>query len=205
MRIGMSIGKKSKSLVFILLLIPIGIIMTSIIAETAEDSNIKSRPDHWAKSLELEGLPNFYKVTDTLYRGAQPTDEGMLGLKKMGIKTVVNLRSLHSDKDEIGDIDLVYEHIPMIWHPNEEDVVKFLQVVTDTNNAPVFVHCMQGADRTGVMCAVYRIVVCGWTKEEAISEMTTGGFGYHRIWTNLIRFIENLDISEINKKVKIKD
>lgn len=205
MRIGISIGNKSKSLVCILLLIPTVIIMTSGIAVTAEDPNIKSRPDHWAKSLELEGIPNFYKVTDTLYRGAQPTAEGMRRLKKIGIKTVVNLRSLHSDRDEIGDIDLAYEHIPMIWHPKEEDVIQFLQIVTDTNRAPVIVHCMQGADRTGVMCAIYRVVVSGWTKEEAISEMTTGGFGYHRIWTNLIRFIENLDISEIKKKVKIKD
>jgi protein tyrosine/serine phosphatase len=179
--------------------------MTSRIAVTAEDPNIKSRPDHWAKLLELDGVPNFYKVTDTLYRGAQPTAEGMFRLKKLRIKTVVNLRSLHSDKDEIGDIDLIYEHIRMIWHPNEEEVVQFLQIVTDTKRAPVFVHCMQGADRTGVMCAIYRVAVCGWTKEEAISEMTTGGFGYHRIWTNLIRFIEDLDIPEIKEKAKIKD
>jgi protein tyrosine/serine phosphatase len=179
--------------------------MTSIIAEAKEDSGIKSRPDHWAKPFEFDGLPNFHKVSDTLYRGAQPSAEGMYKLKKLGIKTIINLRALHSDKDEIGDIDLSYEHIRMIWHPNEEEVIQFLQIVSDKNRTPVFVHCMQGADRTGVMCAVYRTAICGWKKQEAISEMIMGGFGYHKIWTNLIRFIEDLDISEVKKKANIKD
>ena len=199
-----SIGNNIKSLICILLL-GLLILMTSTIAETAEDPDVKPRPDHWARPLEFDGLPNFYKVTDSLYRGAQPTAEGMRQLKKLGIKTVVNLRSLHSDKDEIGDIDLAYEHIRMIWHPNEEEVVHFLKIVSDKNRTPVFVHCMHGADRTGVMCGIYRVAICNWTKQEAIAEMTKGGFGYHKIWTNLIGFIENLDISDIKKKAKIKD
>ena len=46
----------------------------------------------WAERIELPGLPNLHKVSDDLYRGAQPTAEGMRQLKKIGIKTVVNLR-----------------------------------------------------------------------------------------------------------------
>lgn len=38
-----------------------------------------------------------------------------------------------------------------------------------------------GSDRTGTMCALYRIAVQGWSKEDAIREMTAGGFGFHRI------------------------
>jgi hypothetical protein len=64
---------------------------------------------------------------------------------------------------------------------------------------------MHGADRTGVMCGIYRVAICNWTKQEAIAEMTKGGFGYHKIWTNLIGFIENLDISDIKEKAKIKN
>lgn len=199
-----SVGNKAKSLVCIILLI-ILVIMNSRITQTAENSDVQLRPDHWASPLEFDGLPNFHKVTDALYRGAQPTAEGMRQLKKLGVKTVINLRSLHSDKDEIGDLDLAYEHIRMIWHPNKEEVVQFLQIVSDRKRAPVFVHCMHGADRTGVMCAIYRVAICGWTKQEAISEMTMGGFGYHKIWSNLIRFVEDLDISEIKKRIKWKD
>jgi tyrosine-protein phosphatase SIW14 len=159
----------------------------------------------WATPIEREGLPNLHKVSEELYRGAQPTAEGMQELKKMGIKTVVNLRAFHSDRDEIGDTELDYEHIRMTaWHPEEEDLVRFLKIVTDKNQTPVFVHCMHGADRTGVMSVVYRIVIEGWTKEEAIQEMTEGGFGFHTIWKNLIRFVEDLDIEEIKQKAGIK-
>lgn len=164
------------------------------------------RPAHSANSVQMEGVPNFYKVSDNLYRSAQPTAEGMRNVKAMGIKTVVNLRSFHSDRDELGDTRLGYEHIPMkVWHPVEKQVVKFLQIVTDNKRAPVLVHCQHGADRTGTMCAVYRIAVQGWTKEEALKEMTEEGFGFHGIWNNLIQWINKLDIDKIKEKAGIKE
>ena len=45
------------------------------------------------------------------------------------------------------------------WHAEDEDVVAFLKIASNTNNLPVFVHCQRGADRTGMMCAMYRIVL----------------------------------------------
>jgi len=170
-------------------------------ASAAEDAS-----HQWATPIEREGLPNLHKVSDDYYRGAQPTAEGMQELKKMGIKTVINLRAFHSDRDELGDLDLAYEHIPMVaWHPEEEDIIRFLKIVTDQKRTPVFVHCQHGADRTGVMSAIYRIVVEDWTKEEAIKEMTEGGFGFHKIWKNLITFVENLDIEAIKKQAGIAE
>ena len=56
----------------------------------------------WARPVSLSGVPNLHKVSDDLYRGAQPTAEGVENLRKMGIKTIVNLRRLHSDRDELG-------------------------------------------------------------------------------------------------------
>jgi len=49
------------------------------------------------------------------------------------------------------------------------------------------------------MCAAYRIAVQGWTKEEALKEMTVGGFGFHGIWDNPIQWIDKLDIDKIKK------
>ena len=54
-----------------------------------------------------------------------------------------------------------------------------------------------------MMTAIYRIVEQGWSKEDAIAEMTQGGFGYHPIWSNLIRYIENMDVAEIKRKVAL--
>lgn len=160
-----------------------------------------NRPAQWAQPLILPGISNLYQVTTNLYRGAQPTAEGMKQLKAMGIKTVVNLRSFHSDKDELAGTDLKgvrFETKP--WHAEEEDVVAFLKVVSDTNNLPVFVHCQRGADRTGTMCAMYRIVACGWTKQRAIDEMKHGGFDFSPAWQNLVSFIEKADIAEIKRR-----
>lgn len=170
-------------------------------SETNQTTNNK-----WAKSLELPGVPNLHKVSDDLYRGAQPSNEGMKQLEKLGIKTIINLRSAHSDRDEIKNTGLSYHHIHMTtWNPEKEDIVKFLKIVTDSNNTPVFVHCQYGSDRTGTMCAIYRIVVEGWNKSEAIEEMTKGGFGFHSIWKNLVDYIQNLNIDEIKNTASLSN
>jgi protein tyrosine/serine phosphatase len=159
------------------------------------------RPTSWAMPIEKEGLPNFHKISENLYRGAQPTAIGIKQLKDMGIKTMINLRSFNSDKDEIGSIEIGYEHIYMkTWHPEDEDIVKFLKIVTDKTKMPVFVHCQHGADRTGLMCAIYRVAVCGWSKEAAVDEMVYGGYGFHSVWKNLINYFMNLDIEKIKEK-----
>jgi protein tyrosine/serine phosphatase len=157
-----------------------------------------TRPATWARRLERPGLPNLHQVDAGYYRGAQPTAEGMAELVSMGIRTVVNLRALHSDRDEIGKLPLGYEHISAkAWHAEDEDVIRFLKIVTNPEKQPIFVHCQHGADRTGTMTAVYRIVIQGWSKDNAIAEMTQGDFGFHTIWQNLVRYIRELDVEKI--------
>ena len=183
------------SLLALVLLSPLGGAQTSS----------PDRPTHWARPIQLEGVPNLHRVSDTLYRSAQPSAEGMGNLKAMGIKTIVNLRSFHSDRDQIKGTGLAYEHIYMkAWHPEEEDVVRFLQIVINPKRTPVLVHCWHGADRTGAMCAIYRIAVQGWSKEEALKEMTEGGFGFHEIWEDLIWWIDALDLEGIKKRAGMK-
>jgi protein tyrosine phosphatase (PTP) superfamily phosphohydrolase (DUF442 family) len=125
----------------------------------------------------------------------------MQNAKKLGIRTVVSLRAFHSDRDEIGETGLAYEHFSFkTWHPEEEDVVRFLKIVTDPKQTPVLLHCQHGADRTGMMSAIYRVAVQGWTKEEAVREMTTGDFGFHAVWKNLPPWIMALDIDALKTK-----
>ncbi len=168
----------------------------------AAETNTVARPTNWASPLTAPGIRNFYQVTTNLYRGAQPTAEGMKGLKAMGIRTIINLRAFHSDRDKVAGTGLKsvrFETKP--WHAEEEDVIGFLKVVTDTNNLPVFVHYERGADRTGMMCAMYRIIVCGWTKPEAIDEIKNGGFDFNPAWHDLVSFIEKADVADIKRRV----
>ncbi len=163
------------------------------------------RPASWARPVKLDGVPNLHKVAPNLYRSAQPTAQGMKELKHMGVETIVNLRSFHSDRDEIGKTGLGYEHIYMkAWHPERKEVTRFLQTATNPRRTPVLVHCRHGADRTGTMCALYRVAVQGWTKEAALKKMTDGGFEFHAVFENLPKWIDELDIEALRKDVGIK-
>lgn len=90
---------------------------------------IKSK---WAQRIELAGAPNLHKVSEDLYRGAQPSTEGMRHLEKLGVKTVVNLRFILSDRNKIKGAGLDYEHINTTTLSTEtKGVVRFLKIVTD--------------------------------------------------------------------------
>jgi len=177
----------------------------SAVVGRSDDPASKTRPANWAVKLDRPGLPNLHKLNDGLYRGAQPTAEGIRELEKLGVKTIICLRAGHSDKDILGDSKIAVERIPVkTWDPKDEQVVRFLKIVADNNRRPVFGHCQHGADRTGTMCAAYRGAVDGWTKQQAIDEMTQGGFNYHSVWTNLPKFIEKLDVEKIKDKAGLK-
>jgi protein tyrosine phosphatase (PTP) superfamily phosphohydrolase (DUF442 family) len=168
------------------------------LAVTAQASG---RDPDWAQPLHRAGVPNFYRVSANLYRSAQPDADGMKALKAMGIRTVVNLRTFHSDRELLAGTGLDSEHIYMkTWHPEEEDVVRFLRIVADPARQPVLVHCQHGSDRTGMMVAFYRVIVQGWSKEKAAHEMTEGGYGFHEIWQNLVHWLDDADLSRIRRE-----
>lgn len=138
------------------------------------------------------GLSNFAEVSKgRLYRSAQPTIDGLkLAKERFGVRTVVNFRTIHSDRKEAEALGLQYHRIPFAaWHVTPEEAVRFLKIVTDSANHPVLVHCQHGADRTGTMVAVYRIFVQGWATEEAINELPR--FGFHPIYGNLKTFLRD--------------
>jgi len=160
-----------------------------------------SASHEWAEPMDLPGLPNLHKVSDDLYRGAQPTAEGIRELEKLGVKTVVNLRDDYSNRKEMRGAAIACERIPMTaWYVQDDDIVQFLRTVTDEHNTPIFVHCRRGADRTGLSVAVYRIAVQDWTKDEAIAEMTQGGFAFYSGWKNLVRYLRDVDIDRLRSQ-----
>jgi protein tyrosine/serine phosphatase len=172
-------------------------------AVTADDGISHER---WAQKILSPHLKNFHKVSEDLYRGAQPSITGMRELEQLGIRTVINLRSWHSDQTDLDGTSLRYERIKMnAALPRDEEVVRFLQIVGKRENGPFFVHCQHGADRTGTMCAIYRMAFQGWKKDEAIAELTRGGFGFHRIWnTTLIPYLRQLDMDDLKEKASLK-
>ena len=161
------------------------------------------RPISWATPIQMQGVGNFYKITEYLYRSEQPTEEGMKNLKKMGIKTVINLRAFHSDLDKTKKAGLLNEKLSVkAWHIEDEDVIRVLRIIRKRENGPFLMHCWRGADRLGVICAMFRIVEQGWTKDEAIQEMVKGGYGFNAAWGNIIEYVKNVDAERIRKEVE---
>ena len=133
------------------------------------------------EELRHKDLPNFHKVNDMVYRGAQPKSGGLEVLRRRGIKTVVNLRDddARDKQEEAGarTIGLQYFNFPFErWgRPKDKEIERVLSIINDPANQPVFVHCQHGADRTGVVIAAYRITHDGWTSEQATAEAKNHG------------------------------
>ncbi|MDD5353846.1 MAG: tyrosine-protein phosphatase [bacterium] len=149
---------------------------------------------------DIPGLSNFAKVSDDVYRGAQPELPGFAALKKMGIKTIVNLRDFHSDAKWLKGMGFYYVSIPMSANNiGEKQAVAFLKVITDPGYRPYFVHCQHGSDRTGTMIALYRMYVQGWSRPEALGELSL--YGFHEYFFNLRRYLKKVNLNLLQEQV----
>jgi protein tyrosine/serine phosphatase len=130
---------------------------------------------HGQSVTPTAGIENFGKVNDNYYRGSQPVVNQFAELKKLGIKTVIDLRedSLKDSGNMARAAGLQYINIPLTTKraSTSEQTEYFLRLVNDQTNWPVFVHCKGGRHRTGEMTAIYRITRDGWNAEQAYDEM----------------------------------
>lgn len=170
---------------------------------TAPAVDAAHRPARWATAVQVDGVDNLYRVDDHFYRSQQPTAEGLRRAREqLGIRTVIDLRAFHSDRDKAKQAGVRDEELSVkTWHIEDEDVVRVLSILRHRDNGPFLLHCQHGADRTGLMTAMYRIVEQGWSKDEAIDEMEHGGYGFHPVWGNIVRYIQNVDAGKIRKQL----
>jgi tyrosine-protein phosphatase SIW14 len=135
----------------------------------------------------VEGIHNFYKVDEHVYRGAQPTDEGFRYLAKLGVKTVIDLRGAgegrRNEESVVTAAGMKYINIPMtgLTPPSEGEITQILGMLEDGATGPIFVHCQRGADRTGAVIASYRIDHDGWDNARALKEAMSNGMSFFQI------------------------
>jgi protein tyrosine/serine phosphatase len=131
-------------------------------------------------------LPNFHQVHPYLYRGGEPTAEGLTQLKEMGVKTIIDLRNPGEkkipEKDIAHKLDLEYISLPMgPQAPTDAQVNTFISTVQKAKNNPksgsVFLHCAHGSDRTGCLVGIWRVSQDNYTYDEAYKEMRKYYFG----------------------------
>jgi tyrosine-protein phosphatase SIW14 len=164
---------------------------------TPPDSAPSILPAVMGQKLHIAGIPNAGKVTDILYRGAQPQEVGLSQLKIMGVTTIVDLRSedpgkITWERQHAESLGMRFVNIPVNgWSPpSDEQVVQFLSLLHDHPGQKIFVHCRFGEDRTSVFVAAYRIASEKWPAEKAISEMYF--FGFNGRWhPSMKTFVQN--------------
>jgi len=165
-----------------------------------------ARPKEWAVPVALDGAPNLHRVEEKFFRSAQPDAQGFKGLSAAhGVRTVISLRAFNSDEPLARGLDLKLLRVRInTWNIEREDVVAALQHLRRASrDAPVLLHCQHGADRTGMISALYRILYQGWSKDAVLDEMQNGMFGYHAVWGNIPRFIRRVDVAELRRDVGV--
>jgi uncharacterized protein (TIGR01244 family) len=151
----------------------------------------------WGSPVQAPGLPHLQQVTNTIYRGAQPTAEGWKSLADLGIKVVIDLRregedgehSTAAEAKAVQAAGMRYVHVPMngIVAPGDAQIAK---VMAHFNSGePVFVHCKKGKDRTGTVIACYRIAKQGWENKKALDEAKS--LGMHWVEVGMKRYINS--------------
>jgi len=162
------------------------------------------RPATWAQPVVVEGVANLYQVSPTLYRSEQPTPLGMKNLEKLGIRTVINLRRMNNDEDEVRGTSLRTERVKIYtWNIKDRHVIDVMRILGKPENGPFLIHCQHGSDRTGLMSAMYRILEQNWSVDDALAELTGGGYGYHSIWTNVLSYVREADIEKLRAAIAL--
>jgi protein tyrosine phosphatase (PTP) superfamily phosphohydrolase (DUF442 family) len=146
-------------------------------------------------------LRNLHRVDAQVWRSSQPDAVGFQELKSAGIGEVLSLRHYHGD-ERLAD-GLVLHRVPMdAERIRDADIVAALKVLTRSNK-PVLVHCWHGSDRTGVVVAMYRMVVQNWSREKAIAELNDPAYGHHAgAYPNIQRYLETVDVQKIRRELR---
>ncbi len=118
-------------------------------------------------------LPNFHRVSEGIYRSGQPSRSGISELKRLGVRSVLNLRARTraAERDQLRKLGMNSVHVPI--HSGKlsyQAIDDALGKLADPALRPISVHCRFGKDRTGYVIAAYRVVIEGWSVNRAAEE-----------------------------------
>ena len=161
------------------------------------------RPTDWAAPVDGAAVKNCFKVSDDIYRSAQPAGETAAAMKEMGIKSILNLRHYHpEDSEEFKKTGIIlYSYKMDAGSASIKDLTEVLKIIQNAPK-PILIHCHYGSDRTGFIIAGYRMVIMGWTAEKAIEELRKGGYGYHELeFPHIMKELREMDVQAVRNAV----
>jgi tyrosine-protein phosphatase SIW14 len=149
------------------------VLVASLVSAQAPDS----RQAVAGATQAVAGATNFQRLDANFASGGATTPDGFAALEKLGFRTVINLRTpsepgadLEAEAKTLSQTGLKYVSLP--FSPGAPDVAavdKFLQVVRDSANQPVYIHCLSG-QRANAFWLIKRVMVDGWPTDKALAE-----------------------------------
>lgn len=108
---------------------------------------------------------NFSLVAKGVYRGSYPNFRNFTFLRNLGLKTVLficpedyparNARFLRENGINLITVPMTGNKEPFTTIPREQ-MIEALQVITDSRNHPIYIHCNKGTHRTGTVVGCLR-------------------------------------------------
>ena len=178
------------------ILLVLGLTLMSLLNTVQADEAASIRSPEWAQPVGHQY--NLHQMTPTLYRSALPDERALPLLHTLKIATVINFLP-ESDAQWLQSSDIKQVQLSYRTnHVDDSDVLAAIRAIQAAEaDGPVLMHCKHGADRTGLMAAMYRVVVQGWSKEDALNEMTLGGFGSSNGFKDGVRYMMRADVDKL--------
>lgn len=178
--------------------------MVAVLTACATPSAPIIHPPHWADVIKADA--NLYKVDDKLYRSEQLMSDDVTAIDAQNIKTIINLRYFDRDDDhQLFDgkgMTLINQPL-LTWRVRPAEIARVLYAIErEQDKGAVLVHCYHGADRTGIVVAMYRVIYQHWSIDEARQEMQQGNFGYHSVWKNLDRLLSDVGVLQVKNELE---
>lgn len=148
--------------------------------------------------VEIGKLKNVHEINEELYRSDQPSRSDFKELERIGIRTVISLRSVIGDARKLKETNIQLISIPMRTRAiSFGHVVEVLKAMS-TCERPLLIHCRRGIDRTGCMIAFYRMVFHDWSREQAIKEFLSEEYGYSKtLFPSVLELLRSMDLKEL--------
>jgi len=142
-------------------------------------------------------ISRFERVSFDLYRGAQPVGIEFNQLEEFGIRTVMSFvrkpaSVVEDERARVEELGMRFFSFPMGAYsgPKKETLAAIFEELGREENWPIYIHCNNGKDRTGLIAGLYRVHFDYWNSEAAYREMKNKGFNplllglTWKFWTN---------------------
>ncbi len=147
--------------------------------------------------VEMFVFHNFHEVAEgRVYRSAQMNGSALRAIiSQKGVKSIINLRGANGEKawyraETNAAVEMGVLHFDIPLSASREvslEQMEGIVAILKTAPQPLLIHCQSGADRTGLVSALYKLTQEGVSAEKSAEQLTWLRFHFpHLFWRGTI-------------------